>query len=284
MWFSPEFLAAAAASAEAPATLGEAAVALVTLVLLEVVLGIDNVIFIAILAGKLPKSQQDKGRKVGIALAVITRVALLFSLTWVMSLKDELFKLPLLNHGLSGRDLILLGGGLFLIGKSTMEIHEKLESPHEDEDDEEEGADGRKKRKKPSFTNVVIQIMILDIVFSLDSVITAVGIAGHLLWVMVTAIIIAAAVMLLAAGPISRFVEKHPTFKILALSFLILIGSILVIEGWDHDSASEMKLKNYVYFAMAFSVVLELMNMRLRKKQDPVHLHTPKLPESQSDK
>jgi predicted tellurium resistance membrane protein TerC len=238
-------------------------VAFLTLAALEIVLGIDNVIFIAILSGKLPSEQQARARSLGIGLAVFTRILLLLGITWVMRLTQPLF------WGLSGRDLILIGGGLFLIGKSTYEIHEKVEAADHTQ---------RPIPKTVSFASVITQIVLVDIIFSLDSVITAVGISGNL-WVMVPAVIIAAAVMLFFAGAISGFVERHPTMKILALSFLILIGTLLVIEGWLPEVAHEYHLKNYAYFAMAFSFVVELVNMRLRGSQ-PVQLHNqPTLPE-----
>lgn len=235
-------------------------IALATLTALEVVLGIDNVIFIAILSAKLPPSQQDKARLTGIALAVITRILLLFSITWIMRLTAPLF--TIFGNDISGRDLILLVGGLFLIGKSTFEIHEKLET--EDHD--------RTAKVHATFASVVAQIVIIDIVFSLDSVITAVGISGDLR-VMVPAVLVAAVVMLVFSGPIAHFVERHPTFKILALSFLILIGALLVIEGWNPEIVHQYHLRNYIYFAMAFAVVMELINMRLRKTVQPVQLH-----------
>ncbi|MEZ4616191.1 MAG: TerC family protein [Caldilineaceae bacterium] len=235
-------------------------VALLTLLALEIVLGIDNVIFIAILSAKLPIEQQPRARSTGIALAVITRILLLLGITWIMRLTAPL--LTIFSNPLSGRDLILLIGGLFLIGKSTYEIHEKLEA--EDHDSTA--------KVVASFAAVVIQIVLVDIVFSLDSVITAVGISGNL-WIMVTAVVIASGVMLTFAGAISSFVERHPTMKVLALAFLILIGAMLVIEGWNAEAAHELHLKNYAYFAMAFSFIVELVNMQLRKRApDPVHL------------
>jgi predicted tellurium resistance membrane protein TerC len=235
-------------------------VALLTLTTLEIVLGIDNVIFIAILAAKLPLEQQARARSVGIGLAVITRILLLLSITWIMRLTTPLF--DILNNDITGRDLILLGGGLFLIGKSTLEIHEKLE-----------GAEHRTaQRTAATFTAVITQIIIIDIVFSLDSVITAVGISGNLV-VMIPAVVIAAAMMLFSAGPISRFVERHPTMKILALAFLIAIGILLVVEGWNPEAAHDLHLRNYIYVAMAFSFVIELLNMRIRQNAAPVHLH-----------
>lgn len=241
-------------------------IAFLTLLALEIVLGIDNVIFIAILAGKLPAAQQARARQIGIGAAVITRILLLLSITWVMGLTTDLFAVG--GKGFSGRDLILLVGGAFLIGKSTYEIHEKLEalsSPHSEA------------KQVSSLWGVVVQIMLVDIIFSLDSVITAVGISGNLA-VMIPAILIAAAVMLLFAGRVSHFVEQHPTMKILALAFLILIGTLLVIEGWNPEAAHELHLKNYAYFAMAFSFAVELVNLRVRKASDPVKLHGSGMP------
>jgi len=247
-------------------------IALLTLLVLEIVLGIDNVIFIAILSSKLPEEEQPRARNLGIGLAVVSRIVLLFAIGWVMSLTTDLFNF--FGNGLSGRDLILLIGGMFLIGKSTFEIHEKLEADHHD----------RTAKVVASFAAVIVQIVIVDIVFSLDSVITAVGISGNM-WVMVPAVLIAAAVMLIFAGSISRFVEKHPTMKILALAFLIMIGSLLVMEGWNHDLVKDYKLKNYIYFAMAFSFLLELINMRMRKNSQPVQLHNqPHLGDAQGKK
>ena len=235
---------------------GEAWVALATLVLLEVVLGIDNIIFISILAGKLPQHQQGKARTLGLAVAMVMRILLLLSIAWIMKLTAPLFtiNLPLLNLGeevreISGRGLILLLGGLFLIGKATFEIHEKLEG--------EEG--GRTNVGAASFASVIFQIMRLDIVFSLDSVITAVGMAEHI-GVMILAVIVAVGVMMVAAGPVAEFVERHPTVKMLALSFLILIGVALVADG-----AGQHLPKGYIYFAMAFSLVVEMLNLRVRK-------------------
>lgn len=238
-------------------------VALLTLTTLEIVLGIDNVIFITILAGKLPADQQDQARKLGIGLAVFSRILLLFAINWVITLDDTLF--TIFNKGISGHDLILLVGGLFLIAKSTHEIHEKLEAL----DDKEH----KMATTVTSLRSVLIQVILIDVVFSLDSVITAVGISG-VLAVMVPAIVIAAAVMLFFSGYIARFVEQHPTFKILALAFLILIGAVLVIEGWSGEAVEELRIKNYVYFAMAFSVMVELINMRFRAPSaQPVKLH-----------
>ena len=243
-------------------------VAFLTLLALEVVLGIDNVIFIAILSGMLPESQRGRARATGIGLAVITRILLLLGITWVMQLTAPIFTLGGIEF--SGRDLILILGGLFLIGKSTFEIHEKLESLEHTQ---------RTIPKTVSFTSVIIQIIMIDIIFSLDSVITAVGISGNL-WVMVPAVVIAAGVMLFFSGAIAQFVERHPTMKILALAFLILIGTLLVMEGWLPDIVHSYHLKNYAYFAMAFSFAVELINMRFRKSPEPVQLHNrPQLPE-----
>lgn len=231
--------------------------ALLTLTALEIVLGIDNIVFISILSGKLPEAQQPKARTIGLALAMLMRVALLFSITWVMGLTADLF--TIFGEGISGRDIILVLGGLFLIAKSTHEIHERLEG------EEEAGAF----RKVPSFTSVIVQIMLLDIVFSLDSVITAVGMAEEL-WVMVTAVVVAVAIMMVSAGPISEFVHRHPTVKMLALSFLLLIGMMLVAEGFDQHIP-----KGYIYSAMAFSVFVEMLNLRAtkaKKATKPVEL------------
>ena len=235
-------------------------IALVTLTVLEIVLGIDNVIFISILAGKLPPEQRDRARIVGLSLAMFMRIALLFSLSWVIGLTAPLF--DILGQEISGRDLILLGGGLFLLVKATLEIHGKLEG-----DEHEPGAG----RAAASFTSVIIQILLLDIVFSLDSVITAVGMANEL-WVMVAAVVIAVGVMLVSSGAIASFVNRHPTVKILALSFLLLIGMSLVAEGLDFHIP-----KGYIYFAMGFSVFVEMINLRIRGRGEgpPVHLRDP---------
>ena len=240
-------------------------IALLTLVALELVLGVDNVIFISILAGKLPHEDQQRARTTGIMLAVITRVLLLLSLSWVISLEEALFTLPYFNIGISGRDLILLAGGLFLLWKSTHEIHDKLE-----------GKEGHASaRVAATFASVIIQIMLLDIVFSLDSVITAVGMVDELA-IMIIAVIVAAGVMVFTAAPIGEFVEQHPTIKILALSFLLLIGFTLIVEGLHQHIP-----KGYVYFAMGFSVFVEMLNLRLRDKHvKPVNLREPYRAES----
>jgi predicted tellurium resistance membrane protein TerC len=229
--------------------------AFVTLTALEIVLGIDNIIFLSILVGRLPKEQQPRGRTIGLALAMGTRILLLLSISWVMGLGAELFSI--LGKGVSGRDLILIGGGLFLLAKSTLEIHTSLEGEEHEHD-----AKGR-----ASFLSVVIQIAIIDIVFSLDSVITAVGMADHVS-VMIAAVVAAVGVMMWMSGPISAYVDRHPTIKMLALSFLILIGVALVGEGLGFHIP-----KGYLYFAMAFSVVVEMLNIRLRRKRsEPVKL------------
>ena len=242
----------------------QAWIALSTLTVLEIVLGVDNVIFISILAGKLPKDQQAKARRVGLILAMVTRILLLFSIAWIVRLTAPWFSV--FGHEFSGRDLILLVGGLFLIAKATHEIHDKLEG--------EEGHGST--RVAASFMSVIIQIMLLDIVFSLDSVITAVGMADDL-GVMVTAVVIAVGVMMLSAGAISGFVERHPTVKILALSFLILIGVSLTAESFHQEIP-----KGYIYFAMAFSVFVEMVNLRVRSKGKPVHLHQAYVDEEKS--
>ena len=237
------------------ATSAEGWIALATLTVLEIVLGIDNIVFISILAGKLPAAERGRARRLGLSLAMIIRILLLLSITWVMGLTAPLFRV--LAQEVSGRDLILIVGGLFLLGKSTLEIHDKLE-----------GTEGHGSAKVvASFTAVIVQILLLDIVFSLDSVITAVGMAEDVA-VMILAVVIAVVVMLVSAGTISEFVERHPTVKILALSFLLLIGVSLVAEGLDQHIP-----KGYIYFAMAFSVFVEMINLRVRSRTEPVHLH-----------
>ncbi|MGE0815299.1 MAG: TerC family protein [Vicinamibacterales bacterium] len=232
-------------------------IALLTLTALEVVLGVDNVIFISILSGKLPEGQQARARRVGLLAAMVMRILLLGSLAWIARLTTPLVTVA--GRGISGRDLILLVGGLFLIAKATIEIHEKLE-----------GVDGeRSARVAPSFGAVIAQIMVLDIVFSLDSVITAVGMADSLA-VMVAAVVLAVAIMMLSAEPVSAFVMRHPTVKVLALSFLLLIGMSLVGEGLGQHIP-----KGYIYFAMGFSVFVEMINLRVRRATEPVSLHTP---------
>jgi predicted tellurium resistance membrane protein TerC len=240
----------------------ENGIALLTLTVLEIVLGIDNIIFISILSDKLPKSEQTRGRKYGLGLAMLTRILLLLSLSWIIRLENPLFSIFSLN--INGRDLVMLAGGLFLIGKSTSEIHDKLEGKSE----HPSGVSN----KKISMASVVFQIGLLDIVFSLDSVITAVGMAKELL-VMILAVIIAVVIMLYASDSISEFVNGHPTIKILALSFLLLIGTSLLMQGLHQEIP-----KGYIYFAMAFSVFVELLNLRVREGK-PVELHQAYEPE-----
>lgn len=234
-------------------------IGLITLIALEIVLGIDNIVFISILSSKLPENRQRRARRVGLSLAMLTRIGLLFSLAWVIGLTAPIF--TILGQDISGRDLILIGGGLFLLAKSTREIHDKLEG-------EEEGqAEGR---AAPSFANVIFQILLLDIVFSLDSVITAVGMVDQIS-IMVAAVVIAVLIMLVSAETISAFVERRPTVKILALSFLLLIGMTLVVEGLHQHIP-----KGYIYFAMAFSLFVEILNQRLRTPaSEPIKLRVP---------
>lgn len=234
----------------------QAWLALLTLTALEIVLGIDNIIFISILTGKLPEQQRGKAQKMGLSLAMITRLMLLFSLTWIMKLTSPFFHI--LGHGVSGRDLILVVGGLFLLTKSTMEIHDKLEG------EEHQSEDGK---GAVSFNGVLIQIMFLDIIFSLDSVITAVGMASQLA-VMVTAVVISVGIMMFFAGAVGHFVDRHPTIKVLALSFLLMIGIALIADGLAFHIP-----KGYIYFAMAFSVFVEMINIKVRRNAEkPVKL------------
>jgi len=235
----------------------DAWISLLTLTVLEIVLGIDNIVFISILVDKLPKDKQPRARFLGLALAMVTRIMLLFSITWVMSLKNDLFHI--MGHGFSGKDLILIGGGLFLLFKSTHEIHEKIEG--DPEGDVEASAP-----KGASFGMILFQIALLDIVFSLDSVITAVGMAQSIL-VMVIAVVVAVMFMMVFAGAVSNFINEHPTIKMLALSFLILIGVMLIIEGLAPDKAHDLHLKNYIYFAMGFSIFVEMLNIRASNKR-----------------
>ena len=231
--------------------------ALVTLTFLEIILGVDNVIFISILSGKLPPSTQLKARRTGLVAAMAMRILLLLSIAWIVRLTAPL--VTVWGRGISGRDLILIGGGLFLLGKATLEIHERLEG--------EEGHGAA--RVAPSFGAVILQIMLLDIVFSLDSVITAVGMADDLA-IMVTAVVLSVGIMLFSAEPISRFVNRHPTVKVLALSFLLLIGVSLIGDGLGVHVP-----KGYIYFAMGFSVFVEMINLRVRGSTRPVELHKP---------
>ena len=234
----------------------ESWIALVTLTVLEIVLGVDNIVFISILAGKLPPQQRKRARILGLGLAMGTRILLLLSLSWVMGLTRPLFNM--FSHDISGRDLILLIGGLFLLWKATREIHERLEGPEDS---------GHAGRAAYTFTGVLVQIALLDIVFSLDSVITAVGMVDEVA-IMIAAIVIAVGVMMFTSGAVSEFVERHPTVKMLALSFLLLIGMALIAEGFQQHIP-----KGYIYFAMGFSVFVEMLNLRARKAGAPVHLH-----------
>ncbi|MEE2857622.1 MAG: TerC family protein [Planctomycetota bacterium] len=217
---------------------------------MEIVLGIDNIIFIAVLAAKLPEKKRDAARRIGLLIAMGTRIALLFSLTWLLTLSDVLF--TVLDHDVSGKDLILICGGLFLLGKATHEIHDKIEG----EDDQ-----GSERGMKVSFFSVLVQIALLDVVFSIDSVITAIGMVESLM-VMVVAVVLSVLVMLAFSGSVSRFVEKHPTVKVLALSFLLLIGFALVAEGWHYEIP-----KGYIYFAMGFSAFVEALNLKIFKRR-----------------
>jgi predicted tellurium resistance membrane protein TerC len=234
--------------------------ALATLTALEIVLGVDNIIFITILCGRLPERQRNLARRLGLGFAMLTRIGLLLSLAWIMTLTEPLFEIPVFGKLISGRDLILIGGGLFLLWKSVHEIHNSLEG--------EETEEGRGvKAAAANFGGVIVQIAIIDIVFSLDSVITAVGMVDQVL-IMVIAIVAAVGVMMFAARPIGEFVDRHPTIKMLALSFLILIGVALIGEGWDLHIP-----KGYIYFAMAFAVAVEMLNIRMRARQkEAVHL------------
>jgi predicted tellurium resistance membrane protein TerC len=229
-------------------------ISLITLTVLEIVLGIDNIVFITILADKLPESERQKARQTGLALAMILRIGLLLSLSWLIGLTQPLFEIATLEF--SGRDIIMLLGGLFLLGKSTFEIHEKLEGEKE----------ASSTKVKAAFTNVIVQILLLDIVFSLDSVITAIGMANEVA-VMIAAVIIAVMIMLISMESISSFISKHPTLKMLALSFLLLIGFSLVAEGFSQEIP-----KGYIYFAMGFSIFVEFLNIRVRRKTEPVKL------------
>lgn len=249
----------------------EAWIALLSLTVLEIVLGIDNIVFISILSARLPKERQASARTIGLGLAMITRIGLLFSISWIANLTTPLF--TVLGRDISGRDLVFLVGGLFLIWKATQEIHERLEGPGHDEGQEP---------KHATFTSVITQIVLLDIVFSVDSVVTAVGMADDLA-VMIIAVVIAVGIMMFAAGPVSAFVEKHPTVKMLALAFLILIGVSLLADGLGQHIP-----KGYIYFAMAFSIGVEILNQRAavaaRRERKPVELKTPRPPASRQNR
>jgi len=246
-------------------------VSLITLTILEIVLGVDNVIFVSIIMGRLGLKDQKKARRLWMILGIIIRVLLLLSLSWLVENgNNELFSVDLLgfHKGFNLRSLIMLAGGLFLLVKTVSEIHNKLEGEHFSE---------KKEKVVQSFAKIMVQIMLVDMVFSFDSIITAVGIAEHV-EIMIIAVVIAMIIMFTFSSRIAAFIEKHPTIKMLALSFLVMVGVVLIIEGWDADRAHEMHLKNYVYFAMAFSFGVELLNMKLRKKAaKPVKLHEPRL-------
>ncbi len=231
-------------------------IAFLTLCALELVLGIDNIIFISIISDRLPPQQRRKARTIGLLLAIITRLMLLLSLSWIMSLTAPLF--TILDKGISGRDIILILGGLFLIAKSTHEIHQKLEASEETH---------LTSKKKTNFSLIIMQILLLDIVFSLDSVITAVGMVNEIS-IMAAAIIVSTLIMIVASHSIAEFVDRHPTIKLLALSFLVLIGVALLAEGFDTHIP-----KGYIYFSMAYALIVEVLNIRMRKKTDPIHLH-----------
>lgn len=242
----------------------EAWISLLTLSLLEIVLGIDNIVFISIVAARLPKERQDEARKIGLGLALVLRIGLLSIISWIAGLTQPLFTVFSLD--IAGRDIVLIAGGLFLMAKSTMEIHEKLEGEPEE----------KVSKVYPSFWGVIVQILILDLVFSLDSVITAIGLAKDLI-IMIIAVVIAMSVMFVFAKTVSDFVHKHPTMKMLALAFLLMIGLLLFVEGF-HVHVE----KGYVYFAMAFSLTVEFLNLKLRKKTVPVELKEPTLPKQNS--
>jgi predicted tellurium resistance membrane protein TerC len=239
-------------------------IALLTLSGLEIVLGIDNIVFISILVSKLPRERQARARRIGLLLAMGMRIALLLAISWVIGLTAPLFTLPVLEQEISGRDLILLLGGLFLVAKATWEIHDKLEG----------AAHGETVPRAASYGAILFQIVLLDMVFSLDSVITAVGLAKEIA-VMIAAVVIAVIVMMIFAGPISTFIERHPTMKMLALSFLLLIGVVLIADGFEQHVS-----KGYIYFAMAFSLFVEILNLRLRRPREPVQLHQSYVAES----
>jgi len=241
-------------------------VAFLTLTLLELILGIDNIVFISVLVDKLPPEMRQRARRIGLSLAMIMRIALLFVLSWVIGLSGVLF--TVLEQEISGRDLILIGGGLFLLWKSTSEVHQLLE-----------GEEGHASAKVPAtFAGVMLQIMLIDAVFSMDSIITAVGMVEEVA-IMVAAVVVAVGLMIAFAGPVGRFVSAHPTVKMLALSFLFVIGVVLIADGFDHHVP-----KGYIYFALAFSIAVEMLNLRIRKKraarERPVHLHKPYVPEA----
>jgi predicted tellurium resistance membrane protein TerC len=248
---------------------GAALISLLTLALLEIILGIDNVIFVSIIMGRMPQAQRKRARTLWMIFGIITRTLLLFALGWLLKQKGKpLFTLPVLDKPFDLASLIMIAGGLFLLVKTVMEIHHKLEG-------DEEAEVGSAKKSGSNFARAMTQIVLVDMVFSFDSVVTASGVAEHL-EIMIAAVIIAMIIMFFFSESISSFIHKHPTLKMLALSFLVMIGLVLVIEGWDPERAEGMHLKNYVYFAMAFSFGVELLNMRLRRQVKPVELREPK--------
>lgn len=244
----------------------ESWVAVLTLTFLEIVLGIDNIIFIAIVAGKLPENKQERARRIGLLFALVFRILLLLSISWIMSLKDPLF--TIFSFEVTGRDLILFGGGLFLLIKTTLEIHEKLEGEKEK----------KVKRQASTMLSVILQIIFIDIIFSFDSILTAVGLTQQVL-LMITAVMISMIIMMAFAGFVSRFINKHPTLQMLALSFLIMIGMVLIGEAL-HQHIS----KGVIYSSVAFSLLVEILNMRMRKNADPVKLHSSELEEEEKTK
>lgn len=247
---------------------GAALISLLTLALLEIILGIDNVIFVSIIMGRMPQSQRKRARTLWMIFGIVTRSLLLFALGWLLKQKGKpVFTLPVLDKPFDLASLIMIGGGLFLLVKTVGEIHHKLEG-------DEAAPDAPAKKGANVFSKAMLQIVLVDMVFSFDSVVTASGVADHL-EIMITAVVIAMIVMFFFSERISNFIHKHPTLKMLALSFLVMIGLVLVIEGWDPVKSEGLHLKNYVYFAMAFSFGVELLNMRLRKKADPVELRGP---------
>ena len=252
-------------------------ISLFTLALLEIILGVDNVIFVSIIMGRLHKTKQPTARRWWMVTGIAVRVILLFALSWLIQQKGKaLFTLPYLNKGFDLASLVMLAGGLFLLYKTVKEIHHKLEG-------DEAALEDNATKKAASLSNAIFQIMLIDMIFSFDSMITAVGIAKNL-WIMIIAVCIAMVVMFLFSWNISDFIHKHPTLKMLALSFLVLVGVVLIIEGWDSEKAHALGLKNYVYFAMAFSFGVELLNMKLRKKRrEPVELREPTFRQTPAD-
>lgn len=247
---------------------GAAIISLITLAALEIILGIDNVIFVSIIMGRIPAAQRKRARTLWMIFGIITRSLLLLALGWLLKQKGKpLFTIPVIDKPLDLASLIMIGGGLFLLIKTVSEIHHKLEG-------DEEAHEANAKKGSNQFSKAMVQIVLVDMVFSFDSVVTASGVAKHL-EIMIAAVVLAMIVMFFFSEKISAFIHKHPTLKMLALSFLVMIGLVLIIEGWDHEKAEGLHLKNYVYFAMAFSFAVELLNMRLRKQAEPIQLREP---------